>query len=90
MVLKKLEDNFHIPREELKDARLCGNYGSKDLGEAIRMLAQAGFSVYASPVAWTGIELWYGSYHYTGMHDIREFVRYYEKNHEILYPKKLL
>ena len=87
---KKLEDNVHISREKLKDARLLGNYDSKDLNEAVRMLVQAGFVVYASPVAWTGVELWYGSYHYRNMHEIREFVRYYKKNHEILYPKELL
>jgi hypothetical protein len=75
-----------VSRKKLETARLCGKYEDKNMHKAIKLLASAGFEVYASPVSQYQVELNYRAHQYTGINKIREFVKHYKKTKEILYP----
>jgi len=75
-----------VSRKKLEAARLCGRYEDKNMQEAIKLLASAGFEVYALPVSQYEVELNYRAYQYAGIKKIREFVKHYKKTKEILYP----
>jgi len=76
-----------VPKEELKWARLCGEY-DKDTFEAMGVLREAGFRVSTAPVS--GMpepELNYDGFTYYGLDQIKKFAKHYKKTQEIWYPR---
>jgi hypothetical protein len=73
-------------KDERLEARISGDFDDKSMFQAINLLRSAGFQVSSAPVEGGIVDLWYGSYNYFGLKEIKKFVDYARKG-QLYYPR---